>query len=177
MAEDEEPGAQAAAALRETRVQCIADDRFALISPELRNSIVSAGYKTEQSRMLLYELDWMDVKEMELDVRQRKELEKFLGLPNGAFLKPPESAAPASANTPATPAESTVESQSNQEAITPCPGRGGNVVSNFPTMRDKNWMPGALKMGPDVTRLLIAAGEHFEPRFRECLDDFRTMHK
>ena len=169
---DEEGGSSE----RDVRSERVSDDRFRLISPELRNSIVAAGYSTQQSRLQLYDLDWMDIKEMELAVRQRKELERFLGLPNGAFIKPPERSTPASVTNSGAVSEDAPE-RTDAESSTPCPGRGGNVVSNFPTLRDSKWAPSGLKMGPDTTKFLIALGETFEPRLRECLEDFRVMQK
>ena len=158
------------------RQECaIADEKFALCSVELQEVINTAGYHGVHKRRLLFDLDWLDVKELGLNTCVRKELEKFLGVARGFFVQPvSHGIEPESAHL----ARSGISQETGITRTTPCPGRGGANVSNFMSLDNqarKLWTPPSNMMTPFVTLVVIAVGEMCEPRCRECLEDVKHL--
>ena len=168
--------AASAAEDRQSKLQIVSNQRFDECPVELRQILIQGGYDTLEARLDLFDLDYMDAQEMALNTRMRKQLEKFLGMRSG-YLLAPCSAPPNAVDDTSMGASASQTPGETDACRTPCAGRGGRNVSNFPTTRDKDWEPSGTKMGPDTTRFGVALQKYFEPRYRECLTDVRQMTK
>lgn len=167
----------------ERRRKLVAEDQFALISEELQTAIVSAGYTSVERRLDLFDLDADDVNDMGLNLFLRKELEKFLGLAKGALKRCP-SASISAPSTMSPPDADATEDEADDCSVsagssyfTPCGGRGGVNIADFPTEsnRAKGWTRRAATMDSFVTLYMIACAELVEPRLRECIDDIKQL--
>ena len=168
----------------ERRRKLVADDNFALIPDELRAAIVRAGYTSLERRLDLFDIDADDVDEMGLNLFMRKEMEKFLGMEKGALKNTP-SRASISAPRTMSPPDDGVDPDDRSESrssggsfyFTPCAGRGGVTITDFPTGADRarGWTRRPETMDSFITLHMIACAEMVEPRLRECLDDHKQL--
>lgn len=151
------------------------DEHFALLSVELQQIIEEQGYTSHAKRMSLFDLEPEDAADMGLTVCLRKEMEAFLRMPNGALRVAMRSVSRGSSTLTEDAAPTRVASRSTY--ATPCGGRGGQTIADFPlaSSRVMGWTRRAKTMNGFITLHMLATAEMVEPRMRECLDDFNHL--
>lgn len=157
----------------------VSDARFAQLPRQLKNILEDDGFDTPEKRLELFFLDAEDIAHWGLNGYLRIQLKKFLG--GKTFRSSTAEGCPDAETVPRDEPVPRDGSTPGHRALapgsTPCPGRGGPKLSEFPNIADRvsGWVP-ALPYIPDsLTSILFAIANHYEPKHRSDLRSWIKM--